>query len=209
MANNVGVYGIRPATGKYASSKNPLTKIVATAYQANPGSAGNVDLNIFDPVIRVSDGSVAIATATGATFGVIVGVKQVYNSGIGAISPSNKVPGGTAWTTIDRQTQVLVLPVYGQYFEIDADAATATTLAGWQAFIGENCNLSYTVNTTEAKAYPRLATASHNTTNTLPWNIVDVSPTMLNQDYSGLYVKLIVQANVIDDVPVSAGSTGV
>jgi hypothetical protein len=201
--DNPAIYGLRPYVGRYSSDNPVVQKFVATAYQAAPGAV-NVDLNIGDPVIRVSDGSVAIAAAgaTNPIFGVIVGVRQVWDAGLGAVRPSDKVPGGTVWASIDRQTQVLVRLAQGTLWEVDVDdAVTATTLAGYQAFIGENVNLIYSASATTGKASPRVDISGHATTNTFQFNIVDVSPTANNMDFAGANVKLIVQVNLPDENP--------
>lgn len=201
--DNVSLYGFRPHAGRFSSVEAAVQKFVATAYQAAPGGT-NVDLNIGDPVIRVSDGSVAIAVAgaTNPVYGIIVGVVGVWDAGLGAMRPSDKVPGATTWSSIDRQTKVLVLPVQGRYWEVDVDDnTTATTLAGYQAFIGENVNLIYNASATTGKAAARVDISAHATTNTFQCNIADVSPSMMNQDFSGANVKLIVQFNLPDENP--------
>jgi hypothetical protein len=201
--DNPAIYGLRPYLGRYSTDYPVQSKFVATTYQAAPGAV-NVDLNIGDPVIRVSDGSVAIAVAgaTNPIYGVIVGVERIWDAGLGAMRPSDKVPGGTAWASIDRQTRVLVRLAQGTLWEVDADdAVSATTLAGYQAFIGENVNLVYGASATTGKANPRVDISGHATTNTFQFNIVDVSPTCMNMDFAGANVKLIVQVNLPDENP--------
>jgi hypothetical protein len=201
--DNVAIYGFRPYQGRYSADAPIVPKFVATTYQAAPGAV-NVDLNIGDPVIRVSDGSVAIAVAgaTNPVYGIIVGVPRVWDAGLGAVRPSDRVPGGTAWTSIDRQTQVLVRLAQGTLWEVDVDdAVSATTLAGYQAFIGENVNIIYSASATTGKASPKVDISGHATTNTFQCNIVDVSPSLMNQDFAGANVKLIVQFQLIDENP--------
>jgi hypothetical protein len=201
--DNIAIYGFRPFVGRYSADAPIVEKFVATAYQAAPGAV-NVDLNIGDPVIRVSDGSVAIAVAgaTNPVHGVIVGVPRIWDAGLGAVRPSDKVPGGTAWTSIDRQTRVLVRLAMGTLWEVDVDdAVTATTLAAYQAFIGENVNIIYSASATTGKASPKVDISLHATTNTFQCNIVDVSPSQNNQDFAGGNVKLIVQFNLPDENP--------
>lgn len=201
--DNPAIYGLRPFFGRYSADAPAQRAFVATAYQASPGGT-NVDLNIGDPVIRVSDGSVAIAVAGAgnAIYGVIVAVEKIWDAGLGATRPSDKVPGGTVWASIDRQTRVLVRLAQGTLWEVDVDdAVTATTLAGYQAFIGENVNLIYSASATTGKASPKVDISGHATTNTFQFNIVDVSPTCMNMDFAGANVKLIVQCNLPDENP--------
>lgn len=199
MPDNLQRYGFRPFKGQYSSEEKVECWPVATTYQAT-ASAVNVPLRVGDPVKRVSDGTVALAAAsTDKTYGVIVGIKQVYDSSIGAVRPAINVPGGTAWTGLANQTQVLVMPVKGRIFEIDGDdATTATTQAAHQAFRGENADFVYS-GVVSSGAFPRLDSSTHATTGTLQLNIVDISPTGDNLYYDGNYVKYLVQFNLVDD----------
>ena len=109
----------------------------------------------------------------------------------------------TAWgTLLDRQSRVLVLPIEGWYWEIDCnDADAATTEAAYQAFGGENCSFALyggiapTTNP-QNRAHPRLDIGSHATTNTLALRINRVSDTQDNVDFTGNYVKMIVEINI-------------
>jgi hypothetical protein len=203
MANNRQRYGFRP----YRSSYGKLFSedfLVATAYQANPGSAGAVDLNVGDPVVMANDGTVALAAAGGVCWGIITSVVQWWDSGNGWVSRlGNKIPGGTAWgTVLDRASIVKVQRVDGIQFEVDCDdAVTATTRAAYQALVGENCDLSYAgIDTTNLKAYPMLDISAH-TASTAGWRIVKISDSAENVDFSGSYVKLIVECNEVQTPP--------
>ena len=200
MADNLVRYGFRPFKGQYSSEEKLEEWPVASAYQAAPGAV-NVPLRVGDPVSRVSDGTVALTAAGGGarTYGVILGIVQVYDSSIGAPRPSINVPGGTTWSGLVNQTKVLVMPVKGRIFEIDADeATTATTEATYQSYRGENADIIH-VPVLNTGAFPKLDISTHNTTNTLQLNIVGVSPTGDNRDFAGLNVKLLVQFNLVDD----------
>jgi hypothetical protein len=210
MPDNLQRYGFRPFKGQYSSEEKVEVWPVATAYQAAPGAV-NVPLRVGDPVSRVSDGTVALTGAGSAakTYGVIVGIKQIYDPAIGAVRSAINVPGGTAWTGLANQTQVLVAPVKGRIFEIDCDdAVTATTQAAFQAHRGANCDIAHgaVLNT---GAFPRADISTVNTTNTLQLNIVDISPIGDNQFYDGNYVKLLVQFNLVDDNHGLPQTTGV
>jgi hypothetical protein len=203
MADNIAIYGFRPYVGRYSSDFPVVEKFTATGYQAAPGAV-NVDLNIGDPVIRVSDGSIAIAVAgaTNPVYGIVMGVPSIWDASLGAMRPSDKVPGATAWSVISRQPRITVCRVQGMLWEVDVDdAVTATTLAGYQAFIGENVNIIYSASATTGRASPKVDISLHATTNTFQCNIVDVSPSVNNVDYSGANVKLIVQFNLPDENP--------
>jgi hypothetical protein len=196
MADNLQRYGFRVCQGRHAPHENPIKKKVASGYQAT-----TADLHIGDPVSLVSDGTVALAAAgSGLIYGVITqilpywdGTKMVFN---------DRLPGGTApgTTIVDRFSYVMVQRAFGTIFEVDVDdAVTATTLAAYQAFIEENCDHAFSVDATAKKSFPRLDISTHAVTATLQWRIVGISETGDNRDYSGAYVKLLVQANVVSE----------
>ena len=72
---------------------------------------------------------------------------------------------------------------------------TATTQAGYEAFIGENCRFVNTGAVGELRAKPKLDIATHATTNTFPFKIVGVAPSPPNVDFSGANVELLVISN--------------
>lgn len=199
--DNPARYGFRPIKGRQSADCSPVWRDVASGYQAAPG-ATNVDLNLGDPVIRVSDGTVAIAATTGVIYGIIVGFGFYWNAALGRMEPANNLPGGVAYGSVfDRRSQVLVLPVDGQLFEVDVDdAVTATTRAAYRAFIGENVNTIYAASATTGRANPRVDISAHATTNTFQWQIQDVG-TKDVYDYAGANVKLIVSCNLPDSSP--------
>jgi len=210
MADNLVRYGFRPFKGQYSSEEKLEEWPVASAYQASPGAV-NVPLRVGDAVIRVSDGTVAIAVAgsAGKVYGVIEGIVQVYDAAVGAPVKAKTVPGGTTWTGLVNQTKVLVRPVKGVIFEVDADdATTATTEAAYQAYRGENADISYST-VLNVGAFPKLDISTHATTNTLQLNIVGISPTGDNRDFAGANVKLLVQFNLVDDNHGLPQTTGV
>jgi hypothetical protein len=194
--DNVATYGFRPYRSRGAKL-DPIKCLVATGYQAAPGAV-NCDLNIGDPVALVSTGTVALMGAGSAAkgYGVIVGVAPYWDGS--AMQPTNKLPGGTAWGTIqERASYVYVLPFWGITYEVDVDdAVTATTLAGYQAFVQENVDLVYSAVSASKKAFPRIDISGHATTNTLQFRIVGISDNQANQDFSGANVKLLVECNL-------------
>jgi hypothetical protein len=88
-------------------------------------------------------------------------------------------------------------------WEIDCDdAVTATTEAAYQLTGGANADHRLhgaAGAAAESGAKPRLDISTVNTTNTLIWRIIGISPTQNNRDYSGNYVKLLVVANLAQD----------
>ncbi len=100
---------------------------------------------------------------------------------------------------------MLVYPAAKQVFEIDVDdVVTATTEAGYMAFVGENCDHRLTAGS-EPKSNCLLDISTHVTT-TAQWRIVGVSPIVSNADFSGAYVRMLVTVNETQEAPyVTAG----
>lgn len=212
MADNTHKYGFRWVGSLDGSCyPKPIEGTVVTAYQATI-SAQNVDLNIGDPVSLASTGTFELATPAGnpSTFwGVIVGFSNVK---VGLPLKGRKfqrLPGGTTWTTEENRSKVLVVPFGRNLWEIDCDdATTATTAAAYRLLIGENANLGYSRDATDAdrpKANPLLDISTHVST-TADFRIINISQTALNQDFSGNFVKVIVAVNESGEAPfVTAG----
>lgn len=196
MADNPALYGFRWIGSRGTSIPKPEIYRVASGYQAAPGAV-NCDLNPGDPVIKVSDGTVAIAT-TGVVFGVIIGVEPFYDGT--KMVRDDRLPGNTVYgSVLERQSKVLVIPVADQLFECVADEnTTATTQAAYTAFIGENVDLVMVP--VAPLATPRLDISTHAVTNTLGWRIVNLGRGV-NIDYTGNFVPLVVTANLPQQAP--------
>lgn len=202
MADNTYRYGYRPV--RFVDGNRdvkPIRRFVASGYQASP-SATSVDLWPGDPVIAVSDGTVAIAAAGNSIDGVMVGVERYYDSNVGANHIATHLPGGTTWGTVeDRKSIILVVPAANVTFEVCVDDnTTATSESAYRNFIFKNADLAYTPNATTKKAVPSLHITGHNTTNTLGFRIVDVSP-RIDVDFTGLNVPLYVTPNLVRQAP--------
>lgn len=200
MPDNKHIYGLRWYRDQSTPCPDPIEYHVATGYQAtNDGAGFNVDLNVGDPVKKVSDGSIALATTTNSVLGVIVGFKPYWDGSV--MKPTNRLPGGTAWGTVwERRSIALVVPVLpGQLWEIDADdKTTATTFAGWETLVGLHCTLDCPGDQTDSskpKADPLLDISLAATTATLVWTIRGISQTVANQYVDGLYYKVLVSVN--------------
>lgn len=198
MADNRHIYGFR-----YHSSVNggpapkPIRARVASAYQGVIG-ATSVDINVGDPVVRLGTGYWALSagdeTTTGLLSGIVVGIGGYKNADTGYFGPGLKIPGGTTYTLLEEASLIYVIPVEGCRWECDVDdAVTATTEAAYLALVGENVDHVLTTGM-EPRANPMLD-ISVNPTTTAQWRIVDISQTAENRDFSGAYVKLLVEAN--------------
>lgn len=207
--DNTAKYGFRIHKSLYGDAmSHPEVMPVATGYQASPGGT-SVDLNIGDPIKRLSDGTAALCAAGDTLlYGICVGVRPYWDGS--KMVPYNKLPGGTAWGTVEeRRSDILVVGVDQCLWEVDADdKTTATTLAGYRAFFGENADHAFSADSTSKKANGRLDISTHGTA-TSQWRIIDVSGTVENQDFSGLYVKLIVAPNEVATQRIWGGTTGV
>lgn len=205
--DNRAFYGYRFVKGRSAPHLVPERKKVASAYQASTGVV-NVPLRIGDPVSLVSTGTVGLtAVSSGVPYGVIVGIEPYWDGTkmvFGSSLPGATTPGTTV---IDRFSYVMVMPFLGAVFEGDCDDATTfTTFAAYQDAIGENVDISYS-GVVSVGAYPKLDISTNNTTNTLQLRILDVSPTVDNQDFAGANVKLYFTANLTSEAPILTTGT--
>lgn len=201
--DNRACYGFRPVKTRDGSAM-PVTHrgFIATGYSSSQAAA-TVDVRIGDPVRRLNTGYFAHAAAGEDIYGIVAGVVKYYD-GTTLISSSNRVPAGTTYTLDDRASEILIWPAALHTFEVDVDeAATATTYAAYLALVGENCDHIFVP--TAPIGYPKLDISTHVAT-TAGWRIVDISPSVDNQDFSGLNVKLLVTVNETQQAPwVTAG----
>jgi hypothetical protein len=204
MADNIQRYGFRPFTTPGSQGIIPVEVAFvasAAAFNVTSGAQG-VGLRPGDVVKRVNDGSVTLCegteTSKSTPYGVVVGILPFYNATKGVMDYGSYLPSGTTYTIASRQSRILVTPFEAcPMWECDCDDnSTATTLAGYEAFVGENVDFINKGASGETKANPRLDISSHATTNTLNFRIREVSRTRENADFTGNYVKLIVSANV-------------
>lgn len=204
MRSYPGFKWVRGLLGNTPPSAVPCR--VASGYTGAINGGTTVDINLGDPVRFVSTGTVALAAGNEAAanaaedvFGVVVGVLPYYDGSKRV--PGTRLPANTVYgSVLERQSYVLVYPVAGQVWEIDVDdASTATTEAGYYAFIGENCDHRLTAGS-EPKTNCLLDISTHGTA-TAQWRIINISQSMANQDFSGAYVKLYVTINETQIAP--------
>ena len=211
MADNTHQYGFRWATSMNAVSQpKPVEMAVASGVSFTvSGNATNLNLQPGDPVKLQNDGTVTLmggnenSQTSNIGFGVVVGIGgQGYFNGTRPVR-SPFIPSGVTYgTNVDRQSKVLVVPFSAGIWEIDCDDnVTATAYLAYQALIGENCDHSLAPNTSgftnaQVSANPVLNIASHAAaTTTLSFRIWGVSQNFANQDFTGNYVKMLVQIN--------------
>lgn len=209
MADNRASYGFRLyglTTG--GGLPKPKKEFVASAAAFNvSGGLQNAALRAGDVVKRVNDGSVTLCNGNETTpdtpFGVVQAVLPYYDSTIGqagAMRPSKSLPSSVTYgTNLGRQSMLLVVPFdFNQIWEVDVnDNTTATTLAAYQALVGENVSFinSAAASVVPAWVAPKIAISTHATTASLWFVIAGVSDTMDNVDFTGNNVKLHIKLN--------------
>ncbi len=199
MADNPAFYGFQWVKSRTGSGI-PVLEVnsVASAYQAAPGGV-NVDLNIGDPVKKVNDGTVALAAAGDAIFGIVHHIYP-YWDGTKKV-PGNRLPGGTTYgTNQDRESRIAIALFADNIFKVVADdSATATTLLAYRALVGENADITINQVSGDTHAYPKLDISDHKTA-TAQCRIVDVGYDV-GIDYSGANVPILVTGNEVQQAP--------
>lgn len=203
MANNNAKYGFRWHSSLSGSAQPVIIEGFVDddqSFDVN-GGASNVALRAGDPVRRKSTGGFEQADgAEGAggaeaIFGIVMGIGPYYDGE--QMVRRSSLPADVSYdSNLERQSKILVCPIDSAVWEIDVDdATTATTLAAYQAFVGENADHILTA-ASGTKMLPKLDISSHATTGTLILRIVGIAPTLENVDFAGANVKLLVEANV-------------
>jgi hypothetical protein len=213
MADNRHLYGIRFFSAQGGGGRPACVEgLVASGYAGDHG--GSVGITIGDPVDLLSTGFMELTndTATRDTlFGVVMNIANAKIDANGKARPAPYLPSGTTYTLEETTSKLIVAPFSDHYWQMDCDdAVTATTLAAYRAFVGENVDMVFsrdTSNSDKPKCNPLLDISTHATTAALMWRIVGVSKTRENADFSGNFVKLLVQLNQGLD-PTLNGATG-
>lgn len=157
------------------------------------------------PVTLLNDGTVTVAAVTDTVYGIADGVAQYYDGSV--LRKGGMLPASTTYSSnIGRQSLLRIIPVRGQLFRATVDdAVTATTLAGYIAFVGEN--VPWVAGTTVGdEAGCQLDISLHATTATAAfvWRIENIPDREL-QDFASSGVSLLVSCNLPQDT--AGGST--
>lgn len=222
MADNQAMYGFRLFRGGAGATGGPNPEewpVVSNYSSATPVGTAGCAIRPGDPLNLLASGMVQHITISDGTpaedtmkcLGVCAAIAPVFNSAkgqFGLMDRMTSLPTGVVYgTNLERQSKVEIYPAEGLVFEVDCDdAVTATTLAAYQALVGENCAISY--NAVAPFANPRLDISTHQVGGATPEQvrIVGISPTLANQDFSGANVKLLVRFNLVQQAPfVTAG----
>ncbi len=215
MADNAVRYGFRWSTsmnGHPCPKGVPMDVASGQVFTFDAATAGR--LQSGDPVARIAGGTIDHADAgTGnPIWGVVIGIGhdgKVYNASIGngVLHPTQFVASAIVPPSVDERTIVMVVPVNGVYWEIDAAPALTSgksDYSDWQAVFGLNADHVYTApSASDLNATPELGVSIAATT-TGQWRIDRLSPNQSNEDLSGENVKLIVICNEGQTPPYSA-----
>jgi hypothetical protein len=153
-----------------------------------------------DCVKKVSDGTVSLAVAGDAIYGIIDSIGPYYDTGSATMVKNSVLPyaNGIYGTTYENESTVFIIPAADQIFRaMSDDLSTATTYAGYRAFIGENVDMINDAVTPNAR--PLVDISTHATTSA-QFRIVDVGREV-NIDFTGLYVPLLVTCVEVQQAP--------
>lgn len=212
MADNRHLYGFRwHGNLEGGCCPKPIEFTVKTAFDFSTQAGGAVDLNVGDPVVMDTDGTVILATAAvGAAqnlFGVVASINNAKVDANGYSRPASFLPVGTTWATEALRSKVGIIPFGRNTWEIDGNQvfAGATTIANYRVLLGGNVNFIYSRDVTNAnrpKANPLLnLAATPDATATKDFRLLDISHTADNFDFSGNFVKLVVVVNSSGEAP--------
>lgn len=157
------------------------------------------------PVTLISDGTVTVAAVTDTVYGISDGAAQYYD-GV-TIRKGGTLPATTTYgSVIQRQSLLRIIPVRGQLFRATVDdAVTATDLAGYIAFVGENVPwVAGTAVNDDAGCQVDISLHATTATSAFVWRIENI-PDRESQDFSLAGVQLLVSCNLPQDT--AGGST--
>ena len=199
---NVALGGFRWVKSRNGSQKQPNVEILPVA------SGYSTAICRGDALKRVSDGTVAVATAGNSVDFICDGVEQYVSAGV--LTKGNRVPASVTFTpsTVGspNETRIRCIPVRGGVFEVDCDTAVAD-IAAAQTLVGNNADHVATAgSSTTGRSGHVLNTASGTGTATATFRITEVSK-RLDNDVASANWKVFVIANESNEPEMTA--TGV
>jgi len=181
--------------------------IVPRLLERQVASAYGTAVFCGDPVNCVSDGSVDVAAAGQAIWGVVA--RCQYNKS-GKLEESNHIPASTTYTQdyLRSQAHCIAATPY-TIFEVDADEGTSiTTVAAARELIWENCDhATGTGDTVSGRSAAVLDISTHGT-GAAGWRIIGISDATPN-NVTVTRAKYLVVANETDAWPGTFSTTGV
>lgn len=202
MADNLHIYGFRPYKPRSGQGfVAPIALTVATGQDDVDDAAQSVHIRPGDPLKLLSTGGVSVALTTEEVAYICAGILPYWSASDGTMVFGKHYPNQTAWGTIEaRRGYVLGWRVDAYTWEIDCDdAVTATTKAAYVALINENCPFVVPGNTATGYADPFADISLHDPADVDDsLRIVGISDSIHNRDFSGNYVKILVDWNMSD-----------
>lgn len=173
-------------------------------------SAYATDLYRGQPVVRQSDGTYQRVAAGGGAgiSGVISNIIQFRNANGVLVTNGRHIPSGTSYTNASDATMVEIIPARGHLFRV-CGVAAGTNLATSRAWEGENADHVYgptggAADTALGLNGTFLDIATHNTTATLQWRLVEYLGDMggwgADNQANLAWQQWVVYPNVIVDV---------
>jgi hypothetical protein len=172
---------------------------VATAQDDVDDSANSVNIWPGDPLKTMATGGVKVALTTEEVDYICCGIYPYYDASTGIMKHGKYYPNATAWGTVEaRRGWVACYRADAYIWEVDVDdKVTATTYAGYVAHINANCAFVVPGDTTKVAADPYADISTVDPTDVDDsLRIVGISDTIHNRDFSGSYVKLLVEFNL-------------
>lgn len=203
MADNPVKYGFRLARFRSGFSMSSCEEAFCISGATFAGGAATAaSLRPGDPIVRLNSGAVNVAPGTDGTpgdvLGIVIGIGQYLDPSFSnaVTARGNALPSSVAYgSNLNLQSKIFYIPAEAAVWRIQVnDATTATTLAGYQAFVGENCSHIHTALSGGLALTPKLNISTHATTATLDWRIIGI-PDPNSQDFSGANVDLEVICN--------------
>lgn len=158
------------------------------------------------PVKMATDGTIQLAASNDNVYGVFAGMKQVYNATEGTVAPAGAYTATVTWgTVLSRQSQAYVIPVRNQVFRATCDDnTTATTQAGYEAFVSEN--VDFAAGTAVGDQAGHVIDISGHATTAEDLRILNVPDKELT-NFAGTGVELEVEFQLIQDSTASTTGT--
>lgn len=139
-------------------------------------------ISFGDPLVLLSDGTVAVAVGSEGTQSVIYGVANGAEYMESGVRRKNRfLPASTTFTPTTvgsiQESYIEVILAAGAIFEVDADdGSTISTIAGAYNLVGENCDHVFTAGTAaNGESATLLDISTHAITASLQWRILEIS----------------------------------
>jgi len=161
-------------------------------------SAYNTALYTGFPVKKVDTGAFELAAAGDSIYGIISEITQFYLPALSrTIKPLGShpklLPANTTYTGTENESRISVIPVKGNLFVMDGDAALTTgTRAGARALIGSNGN--HVISSDDAAMDVSDLETNDGSAASAQWTVIDVIEEF-DTDFTASRIKFICECN--------------